>query len=353
MRKRTEYAIETEALSKKFGDFTAVSNVDLTIEKGEIFGLLGPNGAGKTTTIKMLATLLKPSSGFAEVWHHNILKEQDAVRRSIGIVFQDSSIDTELTGSENLDFHARMYGLNKEEREKRINDVLDLVELNDRANVFVKFYSGGMQRRLEIARGLMHHPNVLFLDEPTLGLDAQTRHRIWEYIKKLNKTQKVTVVLTTHYMEEADYLCDRVAIIDHGKIIALDSPNNLKNTIGEDIISLQVSDGGKFLDILSKIEFIKNLSLTKKAKALPIKGIRLHEDFLFLSVENGEIMIPRILHLAHEEDVFVHSVSLRKPTLEDVFLHFTGKTIREQEVSAKEQIRMHAKAGMKKRMEGR
>ena len=192
-----EYAIETENLTKKFGDFIAVDNLNFTIEKGEIFGLLGPNGAGKTTIIKILATLLKPSSGFAEVWHRNILKEQDAVRRSIGIVFQDPSVDTELTGRENLDFHARMYGLNKEERERRINEVLDLVELNDRANVFVKFYSGGMQRRLEIARGLMHYPKVLFLDEPTLGLDAQTRHRIWEYIKWLNNAQEVTVVLNS------------------------------------------------------------------------------------------------------------------------------------------------------------
>jgi ABC-2 type transport system ATP-binding protein len=232
-----------------------------------------------------------------------------------------------------------MYGLNKEEREKRINEVLDLVELNDRANVFVKFYSGGMQRRLEIARGLMHYPKVLFLDEPTLGLDAQTRHRIWEYIKRLNKAQEVTVVLTTHYMEEADYLCDRVAIIDHGKIIALDKPKNLKNAIGKDIISLQVSDGGKFLDTLTNFEFIKRMDL--------------HEDFLYLSVENGETMIPRLLALANEEGVSVQSVSLRKPTLEDVFLHFTGKTIREQEASVKEQIRMQAKARMKGRMKGR
>ena len=330
-----EYAIETENLTKKFGNFIAVDNLDLTIKKGEIFGLLGPNGAGKTTTIKMLATLLKPTSGFAEVWHHNILREQDAVRKSIGIVFQDPSVDTELTGSENLDFHARMYGLNREEREKRINEVLDLVELNDRANVFVKFYSGGMQRRLENARGLMHYPKVLFLDEPTLGLDAQTRHSIWEYIKRLNKAQEVTVVLTTHYMEEADYLCDRVAIIDHGKIIALNTPNNLKNSIGEDIISLQVSDGGKFSDTLTNFEFIKRMDL--------------HDDFLYLSVENGETMIPRLLALANKEGISVQSVSLRKPTLEDVFLHFTGKTIREQEASVKEQIRMQAKARMKGR----
>lgn len=186
-----EYAIQIEKLSKKFDDFTAVSSIDLNIEKGEIFGLLGPNGAGKTTIIKMLATLLQPTSGFAAVWHHNILKDPAAVRRSIGIVFQDPSLDTELTGRENLDFHARMYGLNKEERERRINEVLDLVELKDRADVFVKFYSGGMQRRLEIARGLMHYPQVLFLDEPTLGLDAQTRRRVWEYIKRLNKADSL------------------------------------------------------------------------------------------------------------------------------------------------------------------
>ncbi|MEA2032630.1 MAG: ATP-binding cassette domain-containing protein [Euryarchaeota archaeon] len=328
-----EHIIQTIELTKKYGKIKAVDNVSLGIRRGEIFGLLGPNGAGKTTIIKMLATLLKPTSGFAEVWHHNILKEQDAVRRSIGIVFQDPSIDTELTGRENLDFHARMYGLSKEERERRINEVLDLVELNDRAKAFVKFYSGGMQRRLEIARGLMHYPRVLFLDEPTLGLDAQTRHRIWEYIKRLNKAQKVTVVLTTHYMEEADYLCDRVAIIDNGKIIALDKSNNLKNAIGEDVISLQVSDGGKFSDMLTKFEFIKR--------------IKLHDDFLFLSVENGEITIPRIMRLAHEEEVLVHSVSLRKPTLEDVFLTFTGRTIREQEASVKEQNRMKAKVSMR------
>ena len=328
-----EYAIEIEKLSKKFGDFTAVSNIKFNIGKGEIFGLLGPNGAGKTTTIKMLATLLQPTSGFAEVWHRDILKEQAAVRKSIGIVFQDPTVDPELTGRENLDFHARMYGLNKEERERRIDEVLGLVELKDKANVFVKFYSGGMQRRLEIARGLMHYPKVLFLDEPTLGLDAQTRRRVWEYIKRLNKEERVTVVLTTHYMEEADYLCERVAIIDHGKIIALDKPNNLKNAIGEDIITLQVSDGVRFLDILAKIEYTK--------------GMKLHDGFLFLSVEEGEKMIPRILHLAHEAGIYVHSVSLRKPALEDVFLHFTGRTIREQESSAKGQNRMKARANMR------
>jgi ABC-2 type transport system ATP-binding protein len=283
----------------------------------------------------MLATLLQPTSGFAEVWHRNILKEQSAVRRSIGIVFQDPTIDPELTGRENLDFHARMYGLNKEERERRINEVLDLVELKDKANVFVKFYSGGMQRRLEIARGLMHYPKVLFLDEPTLGLDAQTRRRVWAYIKKLNKEEKVTVVLTTHYMEEADYLCDRVAIIDHGRIIALDTPNNLKNAIGDDIITLQVPDGGNFSDMLSKFEFTK--------------GLKIHDGFLFLSVKNGEKMIPQIMHLAHEEHILVHSVSLRKPTLEDVFLHFTGRTIRDQAASVKDQVRMHAKTRLKMR----
>ncbi|MHC1567420.1 MAG: ATP-binding cassette domain-containing protein, partial [Candidatus Syntropharchaeia archaeon] len=201
------YAIETENLVKEFDGLRAVDGIDLEIERGELFGLLGPNGAGKTTLIKMLSTLLRPTSGSARVWGYDVSKEQNEVRMCIGIVFQDPSVDNKLTGRENLDFHARMYGMKKELREERIREVLSLVELEDRADVLLENYSGGMQRRLEIARGLMHRPKVLFLDEPTLGLDAQTRRRIWEYIKKMNE-EGVTIVLTTHYMEEADYLCD-------------------------------------------------------------------------------------------------------------------------------------------------
>ena len=324
------FAIKTEKITKKYGDLVAVNNIDLEINKGEIFGLLGPNGAGKTTMIKMLATLLKPTSGFAQVWGHNILNEQDAVRKSIGIVFQSPSIDIELTGRENLNFHARIYNLSKNLRKKRIDEVLGLVELHDKADVFVKNYSGGMQRRLEIARGLMHYPNVLFLDEPTLGLDAQTRRSVWEYIIKLNKEEKTTVVLTTHYMDEADHLCGRVAIIDYGGIIALDSPASLKNSISKDIILLQVPENEKFLNALAVSGFLKDMELHDGY----FDGY--FDGFLHLSVENGERMIPRIMDIAHKEGVFVQSVGLHKPTLEDVFLHFTGRTIREQETGKKE-----------------
>ena len=220
----SEAAISLHSLTKRFGDLVAVDGVDLEIKKGELFGLLGPNGAGKSTIIKMLTTMLKPSGGEARVWGHDIINERNDVRSSIGVVFQDPSVDDMLTGRENLDFHGRMYGLERAERKERIEEVLELVDLTDKADVKMQDYSGGMQRRLEIARGLMHHPHVLFLDEPTLGLDAQTRRHIWQYIREMNRQEGVTIILTTHYMEEADYLCQRVAIIDGGRIVALDTP---------------------------------------------------------------------------------------------------------------------------------
>ncbi|KYH42125.1 MAG: putative daunorubicin resistance ABC transporter, ATP-binding protein, partial [Candidatus Bathyarchaeota archaeon B63] len=215
-----EIAVRTVGLTKRFGELIAVDHVSFEVRRGEIFGFLGPNGAGKTTTIRMLTTLLKPTEGTAEVWGHDILKERDAVRRSLGIVFQDPSLDDLLTGRENLEFHGRIYGIPKAERERRIKELLELAQLSERADDLVRTYSGGMRRRLEIARGLMHHPKVLFLDEPTLGLDPQTRRAVWSYIQRMNKDEEVTIFLTTHYMEEADHLCERIAIIDYGRIVA-------------------------------------------------------------------------------------------------------------------------------------
>jgi ABC-2 type transport system ATP-binding protein len=232
------YAVETDALTKRYGDLLAVDKLDLRIEEGEIFGLLGPNGAGKTTTLSILATLLKPTSGTARVNGYDIMSQPAEVRKSIGIVFQDPSSDDILTGRENLYLHALMFGVPKDERGERIQRVLKLVDLEDRANDIVKKYSGGMRRRLELARGLLHNPRILYLDEPTLGLDPQTREHIWQYIENLVTVEKVTVIITTHYMDEADRLCNRVAIIDHGQIVALDRPAALKTKVGGEIINL-------------------------------------------------------------------------------------------------------------------
>lgn len=324
-------AIEIENVTKKFGDFTAVDAISIEIKEGELFGLLGPNGAGKTTTISILATMLKPTSGDAKINGFE-LREQDKVRKSIGIVFQDPSLDDELTGRENLEFHGRMYHIPKKLREQRIDEVLALVDLKDKANMRVKTYSGGMKRRLEIARGLMHHPKVLFLDEPTLGLDPQTRRNIWEHIENLNKTEKITVILTTHYMEEADYLCNRIAIIDHGKIIALDTPENLKSVMGGDIITLETQDP-KLKDML-KFGWIKEITQIKEG--------------LNITVANGEKAIPELLGFADKNGIKIISVNLKKPTLEDVFIHYTGRKIREEEASSKDLLRNQMKAGWRR-----
>ena len=319
-------AIKVENLTKKFDGLIAVDNISFQVKEVELFGLLGPNGAGKTTTINMLSTLLKPTSGRGEVAGFDIISKKDKVRRSIGIVFQEPALDSKLTGRENLEFHAMMYGMGKTERRKRIDEVLEIVELKDRARVLVENYSGGMKRRLEIARGLIHRPKVLFLDEPTLGLDAQTRRNIWDYIKKLNRESKVTIILTTHYMEEADYLCDRVAIIDHGKIVVLDTPNKLKDMLGGDVISLKIDkETEKFTEYLKDFKWIKSM--------------KNHNGNLNLSVEKGEKRIPELIRIAEKTGIDVDSVSLHKPSLEDVFLHFTGKTIREQEATQREKNR--------------
>lgn len=326
-------AIKVERLTKKFEDLTAVDHITFSVKEGEIFGLLGPNGAGKTTIINMLSTLLKPTSGYAEVAGYDVSKNEDEVRLNIGIVFQEPALDTMLTGKENLEFHAMIYNLIREEMEKKIKEVLELVELTDKANILVENYSGGMKRRLEIARGLIHKPKVLFLDEPTLGLDAQTRRHIWDYIKKLNKKNKVTIILTTHYMEEADYLCDRTAIIDYGKIVALDTPSKLKDTLKGDIISLEIKEKAE--------KFIEHLKTTKWVKA-----VKKHDSILNLTVKQGEKKIPELIRISQRIGVNISSVTLHKPSLEDVFLHFTGKTIREREASNREKSATHFKRKM-------
>ncbi|MHB1830641.1 MAG: ATP-binding cassette domain-containing protein [Candidatus Micrarchaeaceae archaeon] len=319
--------IEVKELTKEFGALKAVDRISFDVNEGEIFGLLGPNGAGKTTTIKMLTTLLPPTSGNATVAGFNIKKDQNDVRKSIGIVFQDPSLDDELTGRENLEFHAILYNIGKEKRIKKIAEVLKLVELEDKADEFVKNYSGGMKRRLEIGRGLINEPKILFLDEPTIGLDPQTRRHIWEYIKKLNETSKTSLILTTHYIEEADFLCKRVAFVDHGKIVALDTPTALKNKLGGDIISLQI---GKE----NKEKFVKTL------KALAwVKAASTHDDLVDLTVEEGEKRIPEIIVLAEKHGIGITSVSLHKPSLEDVFIHYTGNTIRDEAGSAMDSMR--------------
>jgi ABC-2 type transport system ATP-binding protein len=306
--------IETFKLTKTFNGLTAVDQLDINVESGEIFALLGPNGAGKTTTISMLCTILKPTSGTAKVNGFDIVKESMQVRKSIGIVFQDPSIDDRLTGRENLFMHANLYGVPAGEQKNRIDRVLKLVELEDRADDLMRTYSGGMRRRLELARGLIHYPKVLFLDEPTLGLDPQTRDHVWKYIRELKETHEITVVLTTHYMDEADRLSDRIAIMDYGKIIALDTPAKLKETLEGDVVIIKASNPD---DIASLVTQKMGLTHTHVANGT-----------VEVTVKNGKSMLPRIVDTATQDKIFIESISLREPNLEDVFLHYTGRTIR-------------------------
>lgn len=312
-------AIEINVLTKQYGELAAVDRVNLSIAKGEIFGLLGPNGAGKTTLLMMLATLLKPGSGNAFINGYNIITQPSRVRSSIGMVFQDPSSDDLLTGYENLKLHALMYDVPLRTIARKISEVLTLVGLEKRKNDIVRTYSGGMRRRMEIARGLLHEPEVLFLDEPTLGLDPQTREHIWNYIESLAKNTGMTIVLTTHYMEEAEKLCGRVAIIDHGKIIALDSPGNLKRTVGGDLVTLK----GDTINA----EKLAGLSFVKKTER--------SGQVLNLTVENAGKNLQELLNVAGEIDfVEVHS-----PDMNDVFLYYTGRAMRETEGGTIERIR--------------
>ena len=324
------HAIETHQLTKAYGSLKAVDKVDITVDSGEIFGLLGPNGAGKTTIISMLCTILKPTSGTATVNGYDIVKDANKVRKSIGIVFQDPSIDDRLTGRENLYMHANLYGVPASEHKDRIDRILKLVELEDRANDLLRTYSGGMRRRLELGRGLIHYPKVLFLDEPTVGLDPQTRDHIWKYIRELKKAQDITVVLTTHYMDEADRLSDRIAIMDHGKIVILDTPPKLKETLEGDVVAVRANN----IDALSEL-VTKSLGLEKK---------QIVDGALEFTVRNGKALMPRIMELATQNNIYVESILLREPNLEDVFLYYTGRTIRED--SSKE---LHGMAAIQRR----
>lgn len=312
--------IEVNKLTKKFGDFTAVKGISFQVKKGEIFGFLGPNGAGKSTTISMLSTLVTATSGSAKINGFNVSEDTDEVRKSIGLVFQDPSLDERLKARENLTFHSRLYGLPKKEYIKRVKEVLELVELWDRKDSLVKSFSGGMKRRLEIARGLIHYPKLLFLDEPTLGLDPQTRARIWEYIMKLRESHQMTIFMTTHYMNEAEY-CDRIAIIDKGKVIALDTPTNLKKNLGGDIIQMKSQEKDKL-----KAEIEERYKLKTKEV----------EGYLQIEVPDGESFLPKLFN---DLSTKIDAIELRKPTLEDVFLKLTGRKIREEEATSKDAIR--------------
>jgi len=306
--------IETNQLTRTFNSLTAVDKLDITVESGEIFGLLGPNGAGKTTTISMLCTILKPTSGIAKVNGFDIVKEATQVRKSIGIVFQDPSVDDRLTGRENLYMHANLYGVPASEQKNRIEHVLKLVELQDRADDLLRTYSGGMRRRLELARGLIHYPKVLFLDEPTIGLDPQTRDHVWRYIRELKETHDITGVLTTHYMDEAHRLSDRIAIMDYGKIIALDTPTKLKETLEGDVVIVKTNNPTALAALATE--------------KMGLQKTRLVYGTVEITVRNGESTLPRIVETATQNKIYIESISLRAPNLEDVFLYYTGRMIR-------------------------
>jgi len=325
------YSVETKSLTKSFGNVIAVNDISFSVKTGEIFGFLGPNGAGKSTTMMILTTLLKPTSGQALISEFDVMNDAKKVRENIGYVQQETTVDEYLTGRENLLLQAKLNHIPKKEINKRIDDILELIELSDKQNESVVTYSGGMRKRLDIAGGLLHRPKVLFLDEPTVGLDIQTRRKIWEYIKKIHTEFNMTIFLSTHYMEEADRLCDRVGIVDGGKIQVIDSPENLKNAMGNEVISIILDENkihDSFLPKLKEIEFVKNIT----------------EDGskLTLFVSNGTQVIPKIFQISSELDVKITTISLTRPTLDDVFLSYTGHEIRDDD-SGFNRKREHAK----------
>jgi len=313
--------IEVKNLVKEFKGLKAVDGITFSVREDEIFGFLGPNGAGKTTTINIICTLLSKTSGEVTLNGYNAARERNKIRNCIGMVFQDPSLDDRLTALENLYFHGLLYNIPRSTLKERSEEVLDMVDLSSRKNNLVMTYSGGMKRRLEIARGLLHYPKILFLDEPTLGLDPQTRNKMWDYIIKLKKSKKITIFLTSHYIEETE-ICDRIAIIDKGKIIALDSPDNLKKTIGGDIITILSEDNIKLK------EYIKEIAGSEAHDA--------KEGKIRFEVKDSSIFIPKFIK---NSPVRILSISARKPTLNDVFLDLTGREIREENASARDNIR--------------
>ena len=321
-----DYVIKVENLVKKYGELAAVDDISFTVAPGEIFGFLGPNGAGKTTTINILCTLAKPTSGKAFLNGFDVVRQRSQVRQSIGIVFQDPSLDERLSGLQNLRFHAMVYHVPSSIREQRIEEVLKMTELWDKRESDVRTYSGGMKRRLELARGLLHCPRVLFLDEPTLGLDPQTRTRIWEYILELRRLEGTTIFLTTHYMDEAER-ADRIAVIDYGKLVALDTPEGLKGIVGKDIVSLKTDNNDNAAEELKRRYQIDS---------------RHDGGELTFEVLRGEEFLPEFIR---EFGIKISSISLRHPSLDDVFIKLTGHEIREEEVrdAFKATVRQHGR----------
>lgn len=322
--------IEVKNLTKSFnGKVKAVDEVSFEVYEGEVFGFLGPNGAGKSTTINMLTTIIRPTSGTAEICGYDIVKQPSEVRRSVGVVPQEYTADEDLTGYENVMLCADLYGISKSVSKPRILELLQLVELQDAAKRKVDTYSGGMRRRLELACGLVSRPRLLFLDEPTLGLDVQTRSAVWDYIRKLKTEYNMTLFMTTHYLEEADSVCNRIAIIDHGKILKIGSPNELKESIGGDIIEIEVREKGEDLtDILSQVRNVKE--------------VKKNDSFYHVRAENGEEAAPEIIEAIRIRGFHMSKITLTKPTLDEVYLQYTGRKLREEQ-SSWEETMAHAR----------
>lgn len=307
--------IEVNGLEYFFGEVKAVDNISFEVKKGEIFSFLGPNGAGKSTVINILITLLPVQKGSVKIAGYDLRKEPEMVRESIGIVFQELTLDRDMTVKEILEYHGRLYSMPKATRQERIGELLGLVELEGKRDTLTRHLSGGMKRRLEIARGLMTRPNILFLDEPTIGLDPQTRIRIWDYVKEINR-EGTTIFLTTHYMDEADQLSDRISIIDHGKIVVTGSPWELKNALGQDLIYLETSDNWSASDLLKKLESVKGVR--EKSKGIVI----------MVNVD-GTHLLPEIMDKLRNGGIKIRAVNLKKPSMDDVFVHYTGRELRD------------------------